>query len=287
MELGHEEVEGIFGLWFVDRGWVPCLTEIGIGEIKGVPPENLRGATPEQLKKYMNVWGSRGWIADVAGTMHSTSTRINNLGLARVGRELREHHPVTWLAEIKVTRQDFLGDAKWTAPPQTNLQFVCYPRGLISPEEIPDGWGGLELLGRSRVKKHMQKVVVNTISSSDTAQILECIAWSLWWRRCHDVVNAMEAKKASQARAVKQDSRRVTNIIEAVLYYMEDAYKIPGEKREDRGLQWYLKMQRVRRELPEHLIKHAARIRSWLVIPDPLAGGRGGAAHPDKDRGSR
>lgn len=50
--------------------------------------------------------------------------------------------PCVTIYEIKVNRQDFLGDEKWAAYQQfcNRFSFVC-PRGLIAPEEISTGCG--------------------------------------------------------------------------------------------------------------------------------------------------
>lgn len=47
-------------------------------------------------------------------------------------------HPITWGYEIKVSRNDFLRDAKWRGylPLCSSFYFVC-PTDLIHPEELP------------------------------------------------------------------------------------------------------------------------------------------------------
>lgn len=51
--------------------------------------------------------------------------------------------------EVKVTRSDFLKDKNkpFRKHPETGMghyRFYCAPVGLISPDELPDGWGLLE-----------------------------------------------------------------------------------------------------------------------------------------------
>ena len=50
--------------------------------------------------------------------------------------------PCVTIYEIKVSRQDFLADEKWTAYKQfcNRFAFVC-PRGLINPDELSNGCG--------------------------------------------------------------------------------------------------------------------------------------------------
>lgn len=56
------------------------------------------------------------------------------------------------LIECKAHRGDFLADGKkpWRLRPEKALgddRYYCAPKGLISPEEVPEGWGLLETSG--------------------------------------------------------------------------------------------------------------------------------------------
>lgn len=70
------------------------------------------------------------------------------------------------LIECKAHRSDFLSDGKkpWRLRPENALgddRYYCAPRGLISPDELPTGWGLLETSGRGlRIK----------VRSSNTSQ---------------------------------------------------------------------------------------------------------------------
>jgi len=57
------------------------------------------------------------------------------------------------LVECKASRADFLADRSkpWREQPETGVgceRFYLTPRGLIKPEELPNGWGLLEVIGR-------------------------------------------------------------------------------------------------------------------------------------------
>lgn len=57
------------------------------------------------------------------------------------------------LIECKATRSDFLSDKKkcFRRNPDTgvgDLRYYASPKGLIKPEELPEGWGLLEIDGR-------------------------------------------------------------------------------------------------------------------------------------------
>lgn len=117
-----------------------------------------------------------GWCADVAGVITPTPTEAINLKLLgkrpryatpdsseATRRRYAEWEaayqalpsPITALVEVKTTRGDFLQDRKWGRTPPTNLCFLAVPKGLIHPEEYPEGWGILECddVGRPRLAR--------------------------------------------------------------------------------------------------------------------------------------
>ncbi|NKF21565.1 hypothetical protein [Solimonas marina] len=63
------------------------------------------------------------------------------------------------LVEAKVSRSDFLADRKkpWRLSPDTGMgdwRFFLTPAGLLSPAEIPDGWGLIEVDGAQIRRTH-------------------------------------------------------------------------------------------------------------------------------------
>lgn len=68
------------------------------------------------------------------------------------------------LIECKISRSDFLADREkpWRKQPETGMgceRYYLTPRGLISPQELPKGWGLLESKAREItmvVKAHRQ-----------------------------------------------------------------------------------------------------------------------------------
>src|SRR5437868_2376989 len=80
-----------------------------------------------------------------------------------IGWKRRNHSVVV---ECKLSRPDFLADASkpWRTHPQCAVgceRFYLAPQAMISPEELPAGWGLLELRGREvslaqRSKKNLR-----------------------------------------------------------------------------------------------------------------------------------
>lgn len=70
--------------------------------------------------------------------------RFDVLGINRNKREIR-------IFEIKSCRQDFVADKKWQKylPFCTHFAFAA-PRGVISPDELPDGVGLVEVWNEKR-----------------------------------------------------------------------------------------------------------------------------------------
>lgn len=66
-------------------------------------------------------------------------------------------NPMTWVYEIKVSRQDFLKDNKWQSylPYCTDFYFVA-PYGIIRPEEVPER-AGLLLSSKNGTRLYCKK----------------------------------------------------------------------------------------------------------------------------------
>jgi hypothetical protein len=148
-ELTHD-VTHATATWLEERGFKPVETEVPM-------PWAVREDKPET-----------GWIADLAAVLCPTQTELINLKLLRrappwirYDEGFNELPPntnyaawsaeresliriMTCLVEVKTTRSDFCGDRKWTAALPTDLAYLAVPRGLITPEEWPAGWGILE-----------------------------------------------------------------------------------------------------------------------------------------------
>lgn len=63
----------------------------------------------------------------------------------------------TILVECKTSRSDFLRDAKksFRRTPSEGMgleRYYCAPAGMLSPEELPEGWGLLEVGATGRVR---------------------------------------------------------------------------------------------------------------------------------------
>lgn len=71
------------------------------------------------------------------------------------------------LIEVKVSRSDFLADAKkpFRINPEDGMgehRFYCCPKGLIAPEELPEKWGLLyEDNGKITVEKVAERQTAN------------------------------------------------------------------------------------------------------------------------------
>lgn len=69
-----------------------------------------------------------------------------------------ETHPVSILVEAKVSRQDFREDLKkhfrYSASGMGDWRFYLVPQGLVTVNELPEGWGLLELSGRRILKTY-------------------------------------------------------------------------------------------------------------------------------------
>ncbi len=129
-----EKVTGAVIVWLKEKGFKPVQTEVRI---------------------------TNGWVADIASILRPTQTELLDLKLIRKApkwspetqkdvtewssdvREMKRQI-FTCLVEVKASRKDFIRDHKWDLPQPTNLAYLAVPKGLISEEEWPVGWGILE-----------------------------------------------------------------------------------------------------------------------------------------------
>ncbi len=99
-----------------------------------------------------------GWVADVASFWYPTRTEGKKLHLTEKAKSILAidgsfyngfHRvygpgPLTVAVEVKITRADFARDAKWNRPAEAHICALAFPCGVIEPDEIPNGWYGLE-----------------------------------------------------------------------------------------------------------------------------------------------
>jgi len=119
-ELGHDD------LIEIGRKWLSNFSPVVLTEISGCSEE-----------------------PDVFGLDANIKHRDNSV--------ISEIHYGSTLIECKTTRADFLNDSKklFRECPERGIakyRYYLTPKGLLKPEEIPEGWGLLETTGK-RVKK--------------------------------------------------------------------------------------------------------------------------------------
>jgi len=267
----------------VDRGWYPTLTELDVGYVEqgGQRPRwsnsdedfiryhmRWKKMTEEQAQEALRASRNRKWVADVAGLMLVSSSRFRNLRLDRFWNDAKRVIPyyLTWLCEVKVQRSDFLKDDKFEKPPQAHLQFLATPKGLIAYEEIPAGWGLLEVQGKdeygARIYKTMDRCVLHDDLPEETGRWLaEQMVWTMWWRHRGEAHRDFYRKSVSEQ--VTRDANKVSNIIRAVVKYIgaESTYL----ERENRGtLEEYLKLDGIRRRVASWTKDQAEELREEL-----------------------
>jgi len=132
-------------------------------------------------------------------------------------------HPVTWGYEIKVSRQDFLGDEKWTGYLEmcSDFSFVA-PAGIIEPAELPPEVGLLtpskncrRLFTRKKAQRRTVEIPESLyryilmsrtrIVSSNMWSPQECDEefWRAWLRKRRD----RESLGVAVRRALSEDAR--------------------------------------------------------------------------------
>jgi hypothetical protein len=111
--------------------------------------------THKQLVRRMAQWlkGTKRMTV----VMAELATRVSETPDV-IGWQSGETTAKSILVECKVSRADFLADGKkwfrrYASMGMGDLRYVAAPRGLLTPEEMPDGWGLLEVDRFVRVAK--------------------------------------------------------------------------------------------------------------------------------------
>lgn len=270
----HEQLEGFMGRWFMDRDWVPVMSELEIGKVVGggaglKPYFKDGGLSEEMAREVLADQYNRAWVADVAGLALVSKSRLYTMKLGHLWEQYKKAvepmpYYLTWLCEVKVTRSDFLKDDKFDKPPQAHLQFLAVPRGLIDHGEIPKGWGLLEVAyGKSlgRVFKNMDCFLANEVERRTEFRFMEQLVWSMWWRHYHESSRDFQRKQRERDASVR-DANKVSAIIEATLAYVQrKSLFIEGR---DPSLCAYLRERRVRRRPTGWAQEQADKLRERL-----------------------
>jgi len=189
------------------------------------------------------------------------TVNMGNYQSCRVGVMIAIPYYLSWLCEVKVQRSDFLKDDKFEKPPQAHMQFLAVPKGLIRHEEIPKGWGLLEVAGDeygARVYKTMDRCELNLIPLEIAGGLVEQMVWTMWWR--YRMGAMREFHRKSEYAIVERDSAKVSTIVEAVMSYLQANNKYLEEK--GRGtLREYLSLSGVKRRVKGWTLEKAERLR--------------------------
>jgi hypothetical protein len=110
----------------------------------------------------------------------------------------------SFMIECKVSRSDFFADAKKSHRlPKCGMgemRWYLTPRGLVKPEEVPDGWGLIEHRHSNHIKRYYIKELVKPLKREKYADgpgqveeraMLVAIAW-----------RALEAQKLTRPLAI-------------------------------------------------------------------------------------
>lgn len=204
------------------RGCKPIETEVGIGLGEAV--------------KY--------GIADIASFVYPTHTEISKLKIRRFCRDEINGQLLTVVVEVKASRPDFQKDKKrkFKIFP-ANLCYLAYPKGLLKPDEVPEGWLGLEATKdeRSIWRTHWQK---GAIHSPDAGTVLDTVV-SIAIKRDHRTrYRAMrDYMRAARVREIERKRKwQMADLFRDVVNFLEgkDCLGVEGKNKDIiENLRWY------------------------------------------------
>lgn len=181
-----------------------------------------------------------GWTADLASFIYPSRTEAHRLRLIKK-RHVRGNYftvdetsfqelayrtgpLLTALVEVKISRSDFTKDLdrKFRCPhPPAHLCYLAYPTGLLTPDEIPGSWIGLQMAknGKRLIKRHQLRGL-GILHPQHAGQITDLVA-AVAIRRAHrtryralrDFIRAHRASE-TQRRRIAMVSQVVTGLVE-------------------------------------------------------------------------
>jgi hypothetical protein len=201
---------------------------------------NAKGFKPVETE----VPVEEGWVADLAGVIVPTQTELIDLKLLKRPPSWNERHSLitkrriwdadtyavwrkelealsrtmTCLVEVKTSRADFRGDRKWTSTIPTDLAFLAVPKGLVTSEEWPAGWGILEYEDGSITRRRAPALA--TVATEQQLGVVLSIAI----RRDHHTRYARwrEYQREERIEAGERKTiKRITQCMNAVLHIVE------------------------------------------------------------------
>lgn len=99
----------------------------------------------------------------------------------------------TTVIECKVSRGDFLKDKKKPFRINSNqgmgdYRFYCAPKGLIKPEELPRGWGLIEILPNNKMRKRVDSWLVHKKNIDAELYLLYYYARRAYYAGVHNTI---------------------------------------------------------------------------------------------------
>jgi hypothetical protein len=218
-----------------------------------------------------------GWIADVAGVIQPTYTEAVQMKLIKARPRCDYHRyardevyrarhdaldaavnatlaalpdPLTAIVEVKTSRGDFRGDRKWAAEPPANLCYLAVPRGMLRPDEYPQGWHVVEVSdnGTPRVAARGEMFAVRLEQQMRTVLAIAI-------RRDHFTRHA-RLREDQKAERIRQNGEQSLTRVRTAVRAVAQIVRGEGESVEE-ILSWHSI-----RNLPPHLIEELSALRS-------------------------
>jgi hypothetical protein len=89
-------------------------------------------------------------------------------------------HASSTLIECKVSKADFLSDKKklfrkYQNRGMGNFRYFAAPKGILTPDEIPDNWGLLEVDGERFVRERKKPIFIEANKSNECVMLMSAL----------------------------------------------------------------------------------------------------------------
>jgi len=203
-------------------------------------------------------------VADIAGVIKPTPTELIDLKIIKRAPkwtvETQElvyewvaktkammQVPYTGLVEVKTSRSDFTRDRKWDMEQPVNLAYLAFPKGLISEDEWPAGWGILEF--HNDMIRTQRPATLVTVQPELQRDVIFEIS-----NRLHNTTDpyTVQLRETMRDQGDRMKAKRLSEIIDGVCSIVES-------KRPDFG------MALAFTKLPASKLTHAEKERLRLL----------------------
>ena len=125
-------------------------------------------------------------------------------------------NPITIIHEVKTSNADFKRDTKWNRESIADLQVLSYLKGIISIEQIPDKWWGLEHSESGNLIAIRKRAPLNNVTDKQRLLLISNLADRQHNRHANAFFSSLNKSHGLESHR-KKTNNRLNYCMKAVL----------------------------------------------------------------------